>query len=49
MAQPETAREMKLLLESWFPWIGSDEPVDGADVVQRVVDLHAHLAREGRK
>lgn len=33
--KPSTAAQLAML-KKWFPWLGDDESVDGADVVQRL-------------
>jgi hypothetical protein len=45
---PAEAAKFKLILERQFLWIGADEPVNGGDVLQEVVDLHEALARQSR-
>ena len=32
------------MLETAFPWLGSDDEVDGADVVDSLNQLHANLS-----
>lgn len=40
----QTLSEMFLvLLEDRFPWLGTDEPVDGADTVEQLNELHQSL------
>jgi hypothetical protein len=42
--EPKTFAEMVLvLLEDRFPWLGSDEPVSGADTVEQLSALHQRL------
>ena len=43
-AQPQTFVEMVLaLLEDRFPWLGTDEPAEGAETVDQLTDLHETL------
>lgn len=47
--EPKTFSEMVLvLLEDRFPWLGSDEPVSGADTVDQLSELHERLLRARR-
>lgn len=42
--QPQTFVEMVLaLLEDRFPWLGTDEPAEGAETVDQLSDLHETL------
>lgn len=44
--EPETFAEMVLvLLEDRSPWLGSDEPVSGADTVEQLSALHQRLVQ----
>jgi hypothetical protein len=36
-------RALAVQLEIWFPWIGTDDPADGADVVEQLAAIHADL------
>ena len=41
---PQTLSEMFLvLLEDRFPWLGTDDPADGADTVEQLSELHQSL------
>jgi len=41
---PQTLSEMFLvLLEDRFPWLGTDDPADGADTVEQLGELHQSL------
>jgi len=43
-SQPQTFVEMVLaLLEDRFPWLGTDEPAEGAETVEQLSDLHETL------
>jgi hypothetical protein len=43
-AQSQTFVEMVLaLLEDRFPWLGTDEPAEGAETVDQLSDLHETL------
>jgi hypothetical protein len=43
-SDPQTLSEMFLvLLEDRFPWLGTDDPVDGADTVEQLSELHQSL------
>jgi hypothetical protein len=43
-AHPQTFVEMVLaLLEDRFPWLGTDEPAEGAETVDQLSDLHESL------
>jgi hypothetical protein len=43
-AQPQTFVEMVLvLLEDRFPWLGTDQPAEGAETVDQLSDLHEIL------
>jgi hypothetical protein len=40
----QTLSEMFLvLLEDRFPWLGTDDPADGADTVEQLSELHQSL------
>lgn len=44
--EPKTFAEMVLvLLEDRFPWLGSDQPVSGADTVEQLSALHQRLVQ----
>jgi hypothetical protein len=32
-----------VLLEDRFPWLGTDDPADGADTVEQLSELHQSL------
>jgi hypothetical protein len=41
---PQSLSEMFLvLLEDRFPWLGTDDPADGADTVEQLSELHQSL------
>ena len=43
-SDPQTLSEMFLvLLEDRFPWLGTDDPADGADTVEQLSELHQSL------
>jgi hypothetical protein len=43
-SDPQTLSEMFLvLLEDRFPWLGTDDPADGADTVEQLSELHQDL------
>jgi hypothetical protein len=43
-SDPQTLSEMFLvLLEDRFPWLGTDNPADGADTVEQLSELHQSL------
>jgi hypothetical protein len=46
-SDPQTFVEMVLaLLEDRFPWLGSEDEVSGADIVQELSHLHGDLIRK---
>jgi len=43
-SDPQTLSEMFLvLLKDRFPWLGTDEPADGVDTVERLSELYHSL------
>lgn len=47
--EPKSLSEMVLvLLEDRFPWLGSHEPVSGADTVDQLSELHQRLLQARR-
>ena len=43
-SDPQTLSEMLLvLLEDRFPWLGTDDPADGADAVEQLNEIHQSL------
>lgn len=43
-SDPQTLSEMFLvLLEDRFPWLGTDDPADGADTVEQLSEHHQSL------
>jgi hypothetical protein len=34
-------------LVEYFPWLGTDEPVSGADAVQALIDLYSEAREKG--
>jgi len=46
---PLMARIVARLLEKRFPWLGSDAPLDGRQVVQDLVGLHQQMLKRSRE
>lgn len=36
------------VLKIWFPWLGTDEPAEGADTVQTLCDLYQEMRNESK-
>jgi hypothetical protein len=42
---PDEALKMKTILETYFPWLDTDDEARGTDTVDAVVELHHDLSK----